>query len=286
MHYIKKLHSFFESLVILHIYYSFGLSLLALAFSLLLGFPLSFEVFLFVFLVSYAMHAINKVTDLDEDKINNPIRVSFVIRHYNRIIQSIILTLLLVLVMAVLYIRILPVLLVIILFGGIYSIRFIPSKNKRIRLKDIPLVKTLTVAMCYILATLFIPLIFFLGSYTLGLIILLFFTIGRTFINNTLFDLRDIVGDKRSNIMTLPVLFGRNVTLNLIFCVLLFLFLLVNLAIFFGLLPLLAISLNVSLIYVLLIGSKRIDQKFLFEKIIDGEFIFLGVVVLFASMVI
>jgi len=94
--------------------------------------------------------------------------------------------------------------------GVVYSIKILSF-----RLKDILGVKNAIVALAWAGTCSFLPLTV---SFRVPIQILLvfYFLFIRCVINTTIFDVRDIEGDKLSGVRTIPVVFGRRKTKNLL----------------------------------------------------------------------
>lgn len=165
------------------------------------------------FFIIFGVYGINKLTDLKEDLINTPERANLIIRIQKvfklLVILSFAISLILGLTVNVLTI---PVLLAPLFAGILYSIRISPNLP---RLKDITAVKNIIIALSWGIGAAFLPAICYSKELITILLIFYFFTL-RSFINSVLFDVRDVEGDKKSNIPTIPVTIGVENTKKLL----------------------------------------------------------------------
>lgn len=165
------------------------------------------------FFIIFGVYGINKLTDLKEDLINTPERANLIIRIQKvfklLVILSFAISLILGLTVNVLTI---PVLLAPLFAGILYSIRLSPNLP---RLKDITAVKNIIIALSWGIGAAFLPAICYSKELITILLIFYFFTL-RSFINSVLFDVRDVEGDKKNNIPTIPVTIGVENTKKLL----------------------------------------------------------------------
>jgi 4-hydroxybenzoate polyprenyltransferase len=166
------------------------------------------------FLIMYAVYGLNKLTDLSEDAINTPERAKLIkkiaVLFKCSLMFSFILSLLLVFSVNVIT---LPILLFPLFSGIIYSLRLSPNLP---RLKDITAVKNTIVALAWGVLSTLLPAICLLEKEFMQIIALFYFFFLKSFINSTIFDVRDIEGDTISGVRTIPVVFGRQRTKKLL----------------------------------------------------------------------
>ena len=171
-----------------------------------------------VFLVSFSVYTLDKVTDLDKDAAGMPARAEFLQGRKN---------------LAIAYSSLAYLLAVIIIFIGrpisslfvlvpmaaniIYGTKLIPGFPRR---KDIPVMKNAVVALSWALVTVIIP-VTYRSSPQSGLSSLVVFTVFvfmfiKTFINTVLYDIRDEISDRINNVRTIPVLIGLKKTTKIL----------------------------------------------------------------------
>jgi len=98
-------------------------------------------------------------------------------------------------------------------FGILYSIKL--SKNLP-RLKDITGVKNLSIAFSWSVVSTFLPVIYILEKKEVLIILIFYLFFIKSLINSILFDIRDIEGDRKSNIRTIPIYLGKDKTKKLL----------------------------------------------------------------------
>ena len=187
---------------------------LKLLFSCLLFNTFALNIVLAIFLITYSIYGLNKLTDIKEDAINAPKRAELIKKiepvFKFSLVFSFILSLLLGFSVNVLT---LPILLFPLFSGTLYSIKF--SKNLP-RLKDILGVKNITIALTWAACMALLPAFCLPEKEIIPIIIIFYFFFFKSLINAVLFDVRDIEGDKMSGVRTIPVVFGREKTKNLL----------------------------------------------------------------------
>ena len=150
----------------------------------------------------------NLITDLEEDAVNKGYK-----NMENK--KSIILFISVVSYIAALIIggienlRSIPVLLIPFITGLLYSV-----KIKNFRLKNLFVGKNLTVSISWSLEVSLLPYLLKSSSVVFFLLIFVFI---KGMINTILFDLRDVEGDAKAGVETIPVKLGKYRTLWLLF---------------------------------------------------------------------
>ena len=238
----------------------------------------SWECMVIPFLIAFAVYNLNRKTDEGEDAINRQDRYSFTKKYEKSLYGLSLAGIGISLVLSALH-SIFMVLVTLIPFicGTLYSVRWLPPGLPYRRLKEIPFVKNLMVGFAWS---------FFLGLLPVALnnsipdirtlvMCLVFFFWG--IMASTIPDIRDRVGDEKTGVRTIPVLFGEKKTkgiltsMNLIFSLpILFLGL--------GSLPLLRAGILVatslySLGCIRLIGILP-STDFIADILADGQYIF------------
>lgn len=290
MRHITALGSF---LVLSNLLLSIGLALIAYSLMYFIVGKSNPSIFIFVLLMSFSMYSLNRLTDEDEDKINNPQRAPFISK-YRMPIQISLISAYLIAALLVFFDSIngFFVVLLILLLGVLYSVPFVPTKLAKTlnfrRLKDIFIVKNFIIAIVWTLAIIILPAVYLnINPFSASLAVLAFFLIIRSFINTTFFDLRDIRGDKIHGVKTLPVTVGLGKTLH----VLILLNIIISVLLFFSSwLRILPITINVlqistvySLVYIYLFG--KVESNLLCDYIVDGEFILIGLLALVVNII-
>lgn len=160
------------------------------------------------FLVTLAVYNHNKLTDLAEDGVNDPEQAAF-FGSRKRLFT---------LLSAGAYVAALclsalggSMAFALTLFPGVlgvlYSSRWLPGPGAD-RLKDVLVVGTAAVAVAWAVPLALLPLAFAGGAVGLGSVVVLVFFFVRTVVAVELFNVRDVEGDRREGVGTLPVVLG------------------------------------------------------------------------------
>lgn len=179
--------------------------------SLLLSIPLNVAMGV-AFLVTLAVYNHNKLTDLEEDAVNNPQDAAFFGSR----------TKLFTVLSAGAYVLALglsilggPTAFALTLFPGVlgvlYSSRWLPGAGPD-RLKDVLLVGTGAVALAWAVPLALLPSAIAGRGIGLGALVVLGFFFLRTVVAVELFNVRDVAGDRRNDVGTVPVALGVRTT--------------------------------------------------------------------------
>jgi 4-hydroxybenzoate polyprenyltransferase len=239
-------------------------------------------------LVTFSIYNLNKITDTKEDTINNPERA--------KIIQNIekntgmalsIGAYIIALIIGLLTEKILAItiLLIPLWVAILYSVPLVPGLP---RLKDIFFAKSLSVTIGMTLSIFLLLYIFY--PHPIILLTWVSFLFIKLFINTVLFDVRDLEGDKKIGIKTIPVIWGVRKTKNF----LLFLNTLLILWIFVAFyLNLFMIALPIILFSVIFdywaiqrfckVGHRNVYN---YDILVDGEWMFLCGIFIILNFVI
>ncbi len=167
----------------------------------------------------FAMHNINRLSNHRAKIFNDPKYVSFYSRYKTVLLVISFSSLVMALGLSLSFgFKPFILLSIISLFGGLYSIHFIPTflvnRIKVSRLKEIPGSKTLFVALAWALVTVLLPALSsnqVLNKMTLGCFIYILFFV---FVRNALFDVFEVQGDRIVGKETLPVVIGAELTIT------------------------------------------------------------------------
>jgi 4-hydroxybenzoate polyprenyltransferase len=171
----------------------------------------SIQAVLACFFLAVAVYNVNKLTDLEEDSVNVPERARFVKRYYHYIIASVVVSFCAAIVCAF-SCNPYSICAVVLGFciGALYSVRLFG-----VRLKEIVLVKNVTIAGTCVVGAVLVPFALHLSSL-IAISLIAYFVFFTVFINTVLFDVRDLEGDQRSGTTTIPVSLGLNKTKGLL----------------------------------------------------------------------
>jgi len=274
-----------EYLVYSSVYLSFAAGAMVLISSILHQVTFSFIVSGLGMLITYSIYNLNRKTDESEDAINHSHRYAFTKKYEKILYLSGIGAYLLALVLSGFYgISVILVSAIPLLLGLIYSMPILPKKFRYRRLKEIPVVKSLLVAIAWALPPALLPIYVSGATPSLVTLAVILFFFSLVFINTVLFDIRDMEGDRANCVRTIPVLLGIPRTKTLLTWV--------NIIFGISVLSLLLIS-HISPIYICLIVTGMIyAQAYILQfhtvstgnlrcdVIADGQFIVLGLLMI------
>ena len=122
-----------------------------------------------------------------------------------------------------------------------------------------------------------------------GTIVAFLYSTVLVFVRSTLYDFKDLQGDLMVGKETIPIVLGERNTEMLVISLLVFLGCVLALAVPLGwatsLSPFLLLSLGYAVCYYLLYRNQVIGPGFLFEGIVDGSFIFAGLIAFLWALV-
>lgn len=177
---------------------------------LLLGLKPNLQICSAAFLLCFSVYSLNKLTDVDEDAINMPERGGFLAGKRRLVLYTSlgahILSILLIFLVKPLAV---PILFVPHAVNAIYGTKLIPGVP---RLKDIPVVKSMSVALSWGLLTTFLSAIDMVVISWKLIALVFYFVMVKMFINTVLYDIRDVGGDRETGIRTMPVILGTRNT--------------------------------------------------------------------------
>jgi 4-hydroxybenzoate polyprenyltransferase len=167
------------------------------------------------FLITFSVYGLNKLTDINEDSLNNPDRVKTIKKIESIFKYLVVLSFILSFVLGFLVnVLTLPVLSFPLLLGTLYSVKL--SKNLP-RLKEITGIKNITIGLSWAVNSTFLPAISILGKNHILILSIFYLLFIKSCINNIIFDVIDIEGDRKNGIITIPVFLGIKNTRKLLF---------------------------------------------------------------------
>jgi 4-hydroxybenzoate polyprenyltransferase len=175
---------------------------------IILGSTPDIRICIAVFLHVFGIYSLDRLTDSKEDVINMPERGEFIKGHRKIIFATSIASCLL---SALIVLSIKPWALPLMLFpiasNVVYGSRISPHLP---RLKDIPVMKNLLVAFTWAIGV--TGLTAWGDADVCEIAFIFYFLLAKSFINTVLYDIRDLEGDRRSGVRTIPVLLGQKWT--------------------------------------------------------------------------
>jgi 4-hydroxybenzoate polyprenyltransferase len=241
-----------------------------------------------MFLLGFSIYNLNRKTDEAEDAINHQDRYRFTKKYEKSLYNAAIIGCGFALILGAWYglMTFLMVVLPLIL-GILYSIPCLPPATGYRRLKEVPLLKNLIVAIAWGVPLTFIPLYVSNNPVTLATAISLVYLSSFVFIASVLPDVRDMEGDKVAGIRTIPTVIGVKQTMMLIIGI--------NLIIGISAAIISAVYLSYVVVLVLLVSTfythisirsfvKGEKKDIICDIITDGQFIFIGMLAYSLSM--
>lgn len=242
---------------------------------LLQGITSSTLLLLATFFLGISVYSLNKVTDLEEDSVNLPNRARFVKKNRDLLLFASLESINIAVVLAFLSN---PYAIAVILFpfyiGAFYSIGI-----RRLRIKDVLLLKNIIAAATCTIAAVLLPLAVRVDSLLIVLLVA-YFVFLKLFINSVIFDVRDIEGDRKAGVRTIPAYLGRNMTRNLLLLLNSTLIAWIAFSLFRGLfspyLFVLILSVLYGYWYILRFTRASAKTSGLFDLLVDGEWVILA----------
>ena len=254
--------------------------------------PINILAILSLFFVTFSIYNLNRHAENELDIINHPGRVAF-IRRYSKYLfpvalVSYLITILLSLIKSIeIFLLLLFPLVVVIL----YTANWVPnSLNLGFRrFKDIFIFKDVIVAFTWATTITFVGALY--QSFAINNLILLFwsFLFLRFLVNVIVFDLRDIEGDSRQKVKTIPVVLGKKKTRKLLYLLNASIVFSFSYVTFMGLMPPVMHIINlVSGLYTHLYISytKNNDINYLCDVVVDGEYTVMWIAALIGTFIL
>ena len=163
------------------------------------------------FLLSFSVYSLNRVTDLEEDSINLPDGGRSIKKNRDYLIFASLESINIALVLAFFSY---PSAVIVILFAFFVAF-FYGLGSSRFRLKNIVLLKSITVAGTMTLTAVALAFAVYANSAFIVLTVT-YFILVKILIATMLLDVRDIEGDLKAGVRTIPVSLGVNKTRNLL----------------------------------------------------------------------
>ena len=170
-----------------------------------------------VFLVSFSVYSLDKITDIDKDVINVPQRRSFIHGRRGLILSTSLAAYGLAIILTLLTTpKAVPIVMVPIIANAFYGMKLLPGVP---RLKEITMMKNVVVALTWALITTMMPVIATGHPAGFDVVIVGYFMFVKTFVDTILYDVRDVEGDRLNRIGTVPVILGLRKTRALLVAV-------------------------------------------------------------------
>lgn len=226
-------------------------------------------------LMTFGVYNLDKLTDSDEDKVNTPERERFFSGCRNLAKLSSVGAYSLAIILMILSKPLaVPIILSPVVANAIYASRLHPGVP---RLKDIPIMKNITVAFIWATGGALLPALSLSHEQNIPIAMIFFFMAVKMFINTVLYDVRDLKGDGENGVKTMPIILGERKTLVVLLCTNSTLlpwlaFANVNIQ------PLAVLMVLYGYLYILYFRKKR--NSLALDFFVDGEWILAGILLL------
>jgi 4-hydroxybenzoate polyprenyltransferase len=240
--------------------------------------PLAIIIFSEIFFI----YSLNRLTDIEEDILDKPERMKHLKLHKYTFCTSLVMISLSLIYSFFHSIEVLLIVFVSFFIGFLYSVEMPRGLSEVVgykRLKEVPLLKNTVVALVWALIAVSTLLYHKAPLDVLAFGIFLFLFL-RIFLGAVAFDMRDIQGDKKTGVKTIPIMFGLCKTKVFLYILnISSALVIIAIAWFYGahamqLLPALVVVVY-SFFYILRLGKAK-DTHFLMDYIVDGEYVLLG----------
>lgn len=242
-------------------------------FSLILGIDITWPFLLVVYLGVMAINYFNRYKEFDQDVLTSPER-SKELSKYKKFIPLVVVFSLLIMVLLVSQTASQNALLFMIflfLLGIFYTV-FLKRLTRKITG-----FKNFMTTLPYAFLVVFIFIYYDIPVTAGGSFILLFYFM-RMFLNTALFDIRDVASDKKESLKTFAIVFGKEKTLGLLTILNVLSVVPIIYGIYAGALPLFSAAILFTILYAFYylkqVKSSDINKSFLYNVVIDSEFVF------------
>lgn len=252
---------------------SIGTSLIALSTMILLNVLINWEFLLIIYLGTQCIYNYDHFKEFDVNSSNNSKRTNH-LKKYQFLIPFLLVFYCVGYFSLLVYYGNIEAIIfgTVLLIGGLlYAVKFKDITKKVVGFKSI------YTALSWGLMVLFTAIYCSYSANALLFVILLFVFL-RWFVNTSFCDFKDVETDKKENLLTLPIYFGKRKFLIFLHILNSMAFIILFASIFLGITPLSAISLFVFFIYgayyIQKAKNPKTDLSSLSNVVVDGEFIF------------
>lgn len=263
---------------------SFGVLGILYSSALLLGILITWDFLLIAYLGSQVIYLYNRYKEFKIDYLTNPTRTEYLKKYINYILPIIAFYILAIVLLLYYFEKFTPAIFVIILIvlSLLYS-HFFKKMTKNIKG-----FKNFFVSFMWGSALIFLALYY---SYSLNssIILLFIFIFLRLFIHENICDIKDIKSDKKEKLITLIIFLGEKKLLDILQFLNILSFLFIVLGIFLNILPFYSLSLILTVFYAICFFKwlkSDIDKNFLYNAVVDGEFIFWPLFILLGKILL
>lgn len=264
---------------------SIGTSLIALSTMLLLNIAIRWEFLLIIYLGTQCIYNYDHFNEFNSNVTNNSKRTEH-LKKYQKLFPYLLIfygTSYFTLLLFFGNIESIVYGLILLVCGLLYTVKFKDITKRVVGFKSI------YTALSWGLMVLFTA-IYCSYSANILLFVIILFVFLRWFVNTSFCDFKDIESDKKENLLTLPIYFGKQKFLKFLHIINFTAFLLLFFAILFGIAPLSSIFLFFFFIYGAFYIQKaknpKTDLDSLSNVVVDGEFMFWPILLIIGSSIL
>lgn len=265
-----------------------ALSVMAIALSAIFLFNMliKLELLLTVYLLTLCVYSYDHYKELKEDSTGNKDRAEH-LKKYNKILPLLLISYGTLFLFVLLYFGTFGSILVglLLLFSGLlYTKKFKKITEKIAGFKNI--YTSFSISSLVVLTAVY----YSVSILTWSLILIFAILFLRLIINTSFCDIKDIDSDKKNNLLTLPIIFGKNKFLRLLHLINLAFIIPLIFGVYIGALSIFSLFLLISSIYSFLYiyrtEKETTDVKSISSTLVDGEFIIWPVLLFFGRIFI
>jgi len=252
---------------------SFGAVSIVYTASILLDIKITWDFLLVVYLGTESVYLYNRFKEYKVDFLTNPERTEH-IKKYVKYYPFIIFLMTFSAIVIVVYFNKISALIfgLLLFFGGLLYSKFLKKITKKI-----VAFKSFFVSLMWSLLVLFLA-IYYSAPINLALFLFFVFVFLRWFINTTFFDIKDIETDRQEGLKTLAVVLKQSKLWQLLSIIAILAVLPLIIGVYLRVLPISSLMLFLTIPYTFFyfkqLENKNISPAFLYNVIVDGEFIF------------
>ena len=252
---------------------SFGAVSIVYTASILLDIRITWDFLLVVYLGTESVYLYNRFKEYKVDFLTNPERTEH-IKKYVKYIPFIIFLMTFSAIVIVVYFNKISALIfgLLLFFGGLLYSKFLKKITKKI-----VAFKSFFVSLMWSLLVLFLA-IYYSAPINLALFLFSVFVFLRFFVSVSFFDIKDIKTDKQEGLKTLAVVLKQSTLWQFLSIIAILAVLPLIIGVYLRVLPISSLMLFLTIPYTFFyfkqLENKNISPYFLYNVIVDGEFIF------------
>lgn len=266
---------------------SLGAAAIVLFSGILLNIKITWDCLLITYFIFYLIYLYNQFKEIDVDCLTNPQRTKH-IRIYFPKIPKIFYVIIFVIIGSLIYFSNIWALvfgMFLLLFGWLYTVVFKKMTQKIIIFKD------LFVSAVFVLLV-FFPIIYYSYPLTISLLsialLIMVFIYFKAFMMQVFLDVKDIESDKKENLLTFPVIFGKEKMLNILGIISLLSTAPIPIifSLYFNIFPISTLILLLTIPFNLFCFSQAKNQKYSSYVLESSEFILWPILIIIGETII